>query len=881
MRAGNLEARSWLAAAAVVLVAAAVWLAVRSNDERRAPESTASTAGSSATGAAQETLPPQPVPAGQAEPAEGTPAGDVADAGADAAADRPEVDSDGPLLRVLLPGGAEPAARAKVEFLDLASEGLADTGRFDAPGYGESFVREHGVSLTTDADGTVRLPRFERYAWIQASLGDFWGRIEPRHARDEVLTLRLREERTLTIRTVDGSGVPTPGVPVGLFVRSSGIDTTQVHRIWRGVTAGPEASCTVPHLGWFFGEATRDRGMTEPLRFASLDLQMLDPPSVVLDPNRPPEEPVVLEAPAFGSVRVRLEASDGEAIAEEAHVGLEIVDEDRESWEMYDARDWRGGTTVDGSIRFEGIEAGRSFTLSGRTQGRRPVRREIAGPTVAGEEIEVSLRLGEATHGITFRLVDPDGEPFRERAVAVALVRENRFGPLVPTRADRTTDETGRVRIDLGSSTGTLAWEIWMPPAGESDRRDLDPEWMGEATADVGAGNTEIDAGDVSLRRVPLLVAGSVVDGEGRPLAGATVNTSVRGGLADDRRSTRTGPDGAFVLHGPPSGGDIRVYASKIHHESRGGVTVPPGTADCRLVLERATRLVGRVLLVGGIEPNRIRISLETAEGEERVMLQRDSSFAKRAAPGPATLRFSLRGHEEPLRVLEGIVLVEGETVDVGEIRLGDGLLLGEITVTTPEGKPIRAARIWKHPANRGSALVGLTDRFGRLRFPSPTFPIEILACGRGTRLVRATHTGEPLEVVLPRGIPVQVRFAGDGAAIDWSDVSGQIRRVPVDAEGLPPEGELATLRGYEWGSDGSFRYTLAVPGLYEISWELYRYGPFRIDGQRRSSVVESIVPPMRVTVRDSDEEQVFSSSFELADFEAARSRIDAYEKFR
>jgi hypothetical protein len=641
---------------------------------------------------------------------------------------------------------------------------------------------------------------------------------------------------------------------------------------------------------------------------------MLEPPRVEIDPKRPPTEPVVVEAPPFGSLTVRVLAPDGEPIAspkreangtadgeadrragsesnvesdsgpgdDEALVRLRLENEERDSW-TYDSRDSRYGKTTGGRLRFDGVEIDRRFTVEAMRKGFRAAKQVTAGPTLAGETVEVSLRLGEATPRWTARLLDAEGKPLRERGVALARIGGRGMTEYALRNPSRSTDAEGRLTVDLGSSTGRLEYEIRVPHEGAESPTGFDPEWMGEVTIDAVAPGpgAVIDAGDVRLRRAPLLAAGTVVDVQGRPLAGASVRSSVRGGSVPTSRTLRTDENGAFRLHGPLPDGELRIGASKTGYEPAAVVTVTPGAEHLRFVLERATRIVGRVHLGGDLDAKWIRLALETSEGEESIRLGGDAEFSRRTVPGPAVLRLRLRGHDEPLREIE-VTLEEGETLDVGEISLGDVLLVAEITVTMPDGEPIRSARVWKHPATESSAFLGATDRFGHLRFGVMRAPTELVVIERGRALTRATWNGEPLTVVVETGWRVRFPFAGDdAAAVDWSEVYGRIRAIGSAAEDLPPTTDFEALLAYEKEESGTFGFSVPRPGTYEFWCTLYRFGPFLVDGERQPSVSLPIGDPIRVEVLDVEAEQVFPYSFGLDAYDALRSRVDALETIR
>jgi hypothetical protein len=86
-----------------------------------------------------------------------------------------------------------------------------------------------------------------------------------------------------------------------------------------------------------------------------------------------------------------------------------------------------------------------------------------------------------------------------------------------------------------------------------------------------------IELGDVVLPPAPLLVAGRVVDPDGRPIAGASIAVDSTSSPVTHRIETTSTEDGTFVLRGIVAAADCELQVEERHH---GPVTrtLPPGT---------------------------------------------------------------------------------------------------------------------------------------------------------------------------------------------------------------------------------------------------------------------------------------------------------------
>lgn len=299
-------------------------------------------------------------------------------------------------------------------------------------------------------------------------------------------------------------------------------------------------------------------------------------------------------------------------------------------------------TGADGRFRLERQPAAR-FELGVEREGFAAARRRFvsvaagAGPIDAGD---VVLVLSSTLRG---RVVDGVGRPVLgaeihlDRAEAGPAARSSR-----PRRPAALSDDRGRFLLDglvageqvtlVVEAAGCLARSLRGVPVGGDD----------EVT--------------VALRRTAAL-AGRVVDGEERPVAGARVAVAWPNYLPDygtqfrlgdrAREVTRTDAGGSFEVAGEPGAAEIRVEAAGFVVPEP--VTVEVGGAgpgeEIWIVLERGAVLAGRVTTLDGEPLSPVRVSVGGAagfsDGEGRYRLEG-------VAPG-AWLAVAWHGDLDPL----------------------------------------------------------------------------------------------------------------------------------------------------------------------------------------------------------------------------------------
>lgn len=242
------------------------------------------------------------------------------------------------------------------------------------------------------------------------------------------------------------------------------------------------------------------------------------------------------------------------------------------------------------------------------------------------------------------------------------------------------------------------------------------------------------DVGDVVLER-PVEVEGLVIDPEGRPVGGASVTA--------ERDSVPVVSDaaGRFKL---PSSAEEPVGIVATRGAFSGRATAAPGARDVRIVLQRGTKVVGRVLgPADRAGSTRVRASL-VGDGSRAVELETDEAGRFEAELAQGLWLFAARGV-----AAERVIELRG---DRQEVTLGDDGTRCGLVVTAPG--LITQLLVLPGPV---PADVGPYEYFGAtsgsvsvpVRQPSQQLSVSGLPCGRYelVAMVDGSFLREPLDL--------------------------------------------------------------------------------------------------------------------------------------
>ncbi|MFO1076751.1 MAG: sigma-70 family RNA polymerase sigma factor [Planctomycetota bacterium] len=380
-------------------------------------------------------------------------------------------------------------------------------------------------------------------------------------------------------------------------------------------------------------------------------------------------------------------------------------------------------TAADGSYEFAGIEP--SATLYVRADGYADQVQPVAGrdehPTV-----DFALVRGDAIVG---RVIDEHGHGIPKAFVAAAADQWSGSGGVDTFWRSATLGDQGSFRIDrLGraASSQPRAWQLLVRAPGMGARVLALP--YRRLTDGV------LDVGDIRLLPQAIL-EGRIVDGDGRPVAGARV--TLQGtpndvlALAPDTknfnpvyhfwaRATRTADNGtyriaglaagSYVVHAEPPGVTWDLHSDPYEVAAGAIVTVPDLVADSGLTIAGRVRLTGGRDLPAGTQltihafgpGSDTRSDTVAADGTFRIERVERGEFTLAALAAPP-----------------GLALVPRSGIAAGskdvELELAVATTI-EGTVVDDEEKPVRGATVYFFPQGVDTSRNSRSDADGRFR---------------------------------------------------------------------------------------------------------------------------------------------------------------------
>lgn len=567
-----------------------------------------------------------------------------------------------------------PALDAHVRWmLQRDFDAVRASGRDPSAMHPSDLLAEATRTTRTAAGGFAMLTSEAGTMVIDARLGDEYGSAIVRREDVSHRRIVLARDTTLTVRVADAIGAPRSGVPVVL--RSADCRT-----IWSSRTAEDGLAT----LRFADGAILAARARYDELTVAA------DVPggaSTTLPAGEVPAEIVHLVTPPGKRVLVWVHGADGNPCAIETVVTLAPAG--REG----DCRDERRRTVVDGLAVFEDVTAGSDLVAVARTRCS-PVELRADVHTTEVDETSIVLRATSPMPRVSGRLLDPRGSPWRSFDV-VAWTNAN--GAWTAQGSER-TDDRGAFVVDVpalhGAERAVDIVFVARNPYGRtvaSSVLSLEPRSAPMPTA----------LGDIGAPDWPVLVRGSVIDENERPVEQAFVELCDARGVADPRTRAVADERGAFTLRGPAPADDALLVRA-VEPERRAAeatVALRRGDSRARVVIAVHGALRGKVVLPFGAPEGAVIVRIERANGAA-LALSTDaaSGFAfSNVDAGEVRVLFHPVGFEEPLLVLERVLIPRGAaSVDarLSHVDLTERAAVLELEIFDERGQPMASASI-------------------------------------------------------------------------------------------------------------------------------------------------------------------------------------------
>jgi len=474
------------------------------------------------------------------------------------------------------------------------------------------------------------LPPFARLAYVSASHDGLYDHDALWADRGESAVLELVPDVTVQVRVVDSRGEPATGVPVsirrytdaapgdptggGIVIGGKGgrkVTTVNiggqgspVHRTLTGIdTVGPDGIAEFRHVQEIIGE--RAAGQRYTFAIAS---PLTEPVEAEIGSDGWPEEPLVLQLPETGELEVLVVDSEGKPLLDDQlSIALGQLPAKRGA-RPAGMPDFRSSPSFDlviwapeGRALFRHVGLGVELQASVRREWlSSPLDAKGTGPTEAGERASLTVRCPVPDSRLRGRVLNEEGQPVASTELTFGGEFRTRDGRATSSGyVTYATDERGDFDLLIGPGTAD-GWDSL-----KFSIRQNDPE-----TQVVKLASFEFDEpleagvkdlGDVMLVLPPLIVSGVVVDGEGKPVPGVSIEVEVKQLTGRAPRGSknppffwmicdlhaRSGSAGQFEIRGELEEDELRLAHLDFATGEQDTLIVTRGDTDVRFVVTK------------------------------------------------------------------------------------------------------------------------------------------------------------------------------------------------------------------------------------------------------------------------------------------------------
>lgn len=615
-----------------------------------------------------------------------------------------------------------PVADAEVMFCVSARFAPPQLARaLDALTDFEARAQRFGGSVRTDATGVAILPPLAhgRHDLVAARRGTSYGEVGIAEDDDRV-RIELQRDRTLRVYVVGPSDEPIAGVSVRMLI------------VWPDAEQDATVELGISDAGgWVVGAHVQ-------LRLAERQRMHRDAPralrvvprivglrheGVALDPARLPDDPVRLVLPATGSARVEV-AYRGAPLS--TLWSAQVVEVSRDATERGDMPLFPPRYAE--FVEMKPIALGTSLRAEVRAYKTTLPPQERPGPTRPGEQVMFRFRLGDdhpvaRVRVIDASMVEPQPAQARQDLVSLTLAVDGQLERYHSLALD--ADGVVCAVLDqrhVGKELQGLICERRL--YGKGTGRMACVQTKRVVTVGIN------DLGTVELSEGPLVVAGTVVDQNGKASAAGGLQVRAAGAppgtpayqLTEDRQ-----PDGGFTLRGFVDADDL------ILRDGSGRAAAIPfarGATGIRLVVPRLGHLVGLVRHDLSHEHARMLRLFAIPEDSPAAVRRSSSSGAVtndqvRLAMGHLdagvyTVDLRLGDDPAPLATVARVEVGAGAVRDP-RLRAFDvrgRVRLAQITLLDAGGQPVREVGEFHTRVAAGYPLWPIETRHGVLRVP-------------------------------------------------------------------------------------------------------------------------------------------------------------------
>ena len=605
-------------------------------------------------------------------------------------------------VRIVMRETGEAVANAEVVWINQLthiSVGKLPRHKRPDPRNHDELVKTYGWRTRSDSEGIIRIVPGKSRAEVIATKDGLYGRgsysndAPPREGHK----LEIEPDLTLRVRVWTADRLPAHGVPLATTKHDPTKTRQPFYWWWNSPDAETDrdgyAAFAHMQLQQRQGGGKDEKPVAQWLVHVRSPGMNVEP--VAVDAQSPPSEPVEIELPATGHLRVRM-LSGQEALAQH-DIMVWQVPENGSKVPSYMSRNQaiRKVTDQDGWIEHRHVGLHKAFHV-----GEYAWKTEVNGPVQAGTTATATVNLDAHAVVLAGRLLTRNNEPLASQRCTLKF--HNDKGVMdqsaVFTEADGTflhvmspgekDKPRDRVRLEFR----------WDPQDGEGETIEL-------AARVLHVGRTEL--GDIQLRGAKLIVAGSIIPSckiesqchlqiqkmhppgrDGKPnwswLQGVNVNVDA---------------ELHFAAYGSIEPGRYRLQVFHADFAPAEPVEFTVGARDLRIERQCGNTLAVRCLLPEPLDGTRVQLQLVELPGNKQTGRMRhrssDPGVADYSWKGLADGTYALEirpsswGQTAPLHRIEGIQLPmngnrEGSLAD---IDLRDMIATLELEIAFANGK--------------------------------------------------------------------------------------------------------------------------------------------------------------------------------------------------
>ncbi|HMS17237.1 MAG TPA: hypothetical protein PKA37_10390, partial [Planctomycetota bacterium] len=406
---------------------------------------------------------------------------------------------------------------------------------------------------------------------------------------------------------------------------------------------------------------------------------------------------------------------------------------------------WGTQRVTDGIVKIAGFPPGAKVNFTALASQRTSAMKEVILATDLRQEVAVPV--GDLVPRLTFALVDASGQPLANTEVRVRVDWEdeaadattNSFGgmpggmPRVLRARSMTTDAKGQIKLDGRTRTaGVLKVHTVSSfqsggfriggngPRNRGGRNSpggfQEAPPLAESAVAALSGGEQRDLGALTIDENQILLTGSVVTHEGKPLPDAeVVVTPARkvdnaapevsrgfefGGFTQST-TVRTDNGGRFVVFGEADPSSNYSTSARTRDAKSKSISFDPGFRGLVLTTQLTGGLRGRITKHTTEIETPISASLTPSDpnatnGRNDLRLRPDGSFVVRGLEtGLYTLQVTVGGHLDT--TIGGIEIRGGEISEPSALTnlvVGQSMVVARVHVTNALGQPAKGLRV-------------------------------------------------------------------------------------------------------------------------------------------------------------------------------------------